>query len=234
MARATIQNEACYFVIECRMGGSLGNDTDGSGGELDGMLIDLASKTTEAIQNAESIQYGSLDALVQGAAVLKGIVSGVVKDELSAKTLDMAGRESAVNTIANMAAAFREITSRNPVTDPNELKSFITDSTASVASIVTNLNSIVYASDLKDIPPSDVENALDMPYDTDIGEGDAGGEIPADPEKAMRLNVMKLTKINAVNQINKMINMVDDLGLTVVRNMIPGEIVKTNSPLGLY
>lgn len=55
---------------------------------------------TDAIMNAkDNIPFTSLDQLAQGAAVLKRITAGLDKSELSAKTLDMEGREAAVQMI---------------------------------------------------------------------------------------------------------------------------------------
>lgn len=93
--------------------------------------------------------------------------------------------------------------------------------------------SIIYAENLDDIPPSDIDRALSLPYDTDIGEG-KDGEIPDDPEEAMKANVMKLTKFNALAQINKMTKMVKDLGRLVVTNLVPGEEIKTSSSAGIH
>lgn len=71
-----------------------------------------------------------------------------------------------------------------------------------------------------------------MEYDSALGEGEHGF-IPDSAEIAMRRNVMQLTKFRAVDQINKMTDMVDDLGKTVVMSSIVGEEIQTSSPVGV-
>ena len=43
--------------------------------------------------------------------------------------------------------------------------------TGSAMAIMEGLNSILYSDDPNEIPLTDFEKAADMPYDTDIGEG---------------------------------------------------------------
>ena len=56
--------------------------------------------------------------------------------------------------------------------------------------IMESLNNILYSDDPDEIPLTDFEAAADMPYDTDIPEGDA--DIPEDPNEALKKNAMKL------------------------------------------
>ena len=111
------------------------------------------------------------------------------------KTLDMEGREAAVGLLENMADGFKKI----DVPDPNKLKSFIESATGSVMAIMEGLNNIIYKDDPNEIPLTDFEAAVDLPYDTDIPEGE-NVDIPEDPDEMLRNNALKLTKIRAVQQ----------------------------------
>ena len=52
-----------------------------------------------------------------------------------------------------------------------QLKEFIEGVTGSVMAIMEGLNGILYENDPNAIPLTDFEKAADMPYDTDIPEG---------------------------------------------------------------
>ena len=93
------------------------------------------------------------------------------------KTLDMEGREAAVGLLEDMADGFKKI----DVPDPNKLKSFIEGATGSVMAIMEGLNNIIYKDDPNEIPLTDFEAAIDLPYDTDIPEGE-NVDIPDDPD----------------------------------------------------
>lgn len=84
------------------------------------------------------------------------------------------------------------------------------------------------ADDLNSLPPSDLENAINMDYDTKID-----GDIPDSADQALRENVLRLTKIEAVDQINDMLDIVDQVGRQVVINSVAGEELKTKAPLGV-
>ena len=60
----------------------------------------------------------------------------------------------------------------------------------------------------------------------------ANAEIPEDPKVALRENAMRLTRQNAVSQVKKMMNLVDDLAATTIRNSVIGEELRTSSGLG--
>ena len=107
------------------------------------------------------------DTLEQGASTLYSITSNLVGDGPVSKTLDMEGREAAVDFIEKMADGFKQV----EVPDPNKLKSFIEGITGSAMAIMEGLNSILYSDDPSEIPLTDFEKAADMPYDTDIPEG---------------------------------------------------------------
>ena len=107
------------------------------------------------------------DTLEQGASTLYSITSNLVGDGPVSKTLDMEGREAAVDFIEKMADGFKQV----QVPDPNKLKSFIEGITGSAMAIMEGLNSILYSDDPSEIPLTDFEKAADMPYDTDIPEG---------------------------------------------------------------
>ena len=49
----------------------------------------------------------------------------------------------------------------------------------------------------------------------------------------MRRNVMQLTRYRAVDQINQMTDLVDELGKTVVMSSVVGEEIQTKSPAGV-
>ena len=93
----------------------------------------------------------------------------------------ISGREAAVDLIEKMSEGFRTIT----VADPNKLKSFIEATTGSAMAVMEGLNSILYSNDPDEIPLTDFERAAEMPYDTDIPEGE-DPDIPEDPEEALK------------------------------------------------
>ena len=93
------------------------------------------------------------------------------------------------------------------------------------------MNNILYSNDPDTIPLTDLEAAADLPYDTDIPEGNA--DIPDDPAVAFKQNAMKVTRIEAVKQVKDMVNLVDDLGKTTLSRMVAGEELSTKSPLGV-
>jgi hypothetical protein len=82
--------------------------------------------------------------------------------------------------------------------------------------ILSSLNQILYSNDPDQIPLTDIDAAAgrilqiifassqplppDLPYDTDIPDDNA--DIPDDPNVAFRTNAMKITRINAVAQVN--------------------------------
>ena len=140
----------------------------------------------------------------------------------------MEGRAAAVDFIEKMADGFKEV----EVPDPNKLKTFIEGITGSAMAIMGGLNSILYSNDPKEIPLTDFEAAADMPYDTDIPEGD-DADIPEDPDEAFRKNAMKLTRIRAVEQVKKMVSLIDDVAETTIKNSVLGEEMRTKSPLGM-
>ena len=86
-----------------------------------------------------------------------------------------------------------------------------------MVAILSSLNNVLYSNDPDEIPLTDIEAAAgeprpalishhnflpatDLPYDTDIPDDNA--DIPDDPNEAFRANAMKITRINAVNQVN--------------------------------
>ena len=58
-------------------------------------------------------------------------------------------------------------------------------------------------------------------------------DIPEDPDEAFRKNAMKLTRIRAVEQVKKMVALVDDIAETTIKNSVLGEEMRTKSPLGM-
>ena len=108
----------------------------------------------------------------------------------------------------------------------------------------------MYANDPDDIPLADFEAAAFMPYDTDIPEGKItnktcekdqkkiydsaeDADIPDNPDDALKWNAMKLTRIDATNQVKKMIQLVDDIAEQTIINSVEGEEMRTRSPLGM-
>ncbi len=55
--------------------------------------------------------------------------------------------------------------------------------------LAQSINKIITAVDYDDLPPSDIRDALDLQYDTDID-----GDIPIDPSEAFKQNALKLTR----------------------------------------
>jgi hypothetical protein len=57
----------------------------------------------------------------------------------------------------------------------------------------------------------------------------ADAEIPEDPDVALRDNAMKITRTNAVEQVNKIIALVEDMAATTIKNSVIGEELRTNA-----
>ena len=58
-------------------------------------------------------------------------------------------------------------------------------------------------------------------------------DIPEDPDEAFRKNAMKLARIRDVEQVKKMVALVDDIAETTIKNSVLGEEMRTKSPLGM-
>ena len=144
-----------------------------------------------------------------------------------------------------LAVGFNKVMTENPVSDPDDLVPFIEGTTGSVYNIIEvhqadmtmnqshslfirvslqSLNQILQAESLDDLPPTDVANADNFMYDTDIDS-----DIPDNAEEAYERNILKITRQSAVDQINEMSSLVDDIGRTVVANQIVGETVSSNA-----
>ena len=140
------------------------------------------------------------------------------------------------------------MTGPDSVSDPDALVPFIEGTTGSVYNIIEvdeddredienirsmilinesslqSLNQILRAGSLDDLPPTDVANAESFEYDTDIDS-----DIPDNKEMAYEQNILKITREKAVDQINEMTALIDDIGRTVVANQIVGETVASNA-----
>ena len=96
-------------------------------------------------------------------------------------------------------------------------------------SSLQGLNDIITAQDFNELPPSDILNAGDMQVSSSQCDGGAtsnflpamqydtvvDGFIPENPEDAYKLNVMKNTRIDAVLQVNSMLDTVDEIAKQV-------------------
>ena len=194
----------------------------------DNLMRDLTNANTQLINDAaENLEFNSIEQLDQGAGTLYSITSQLVKGGDVAKTLDMKGREAAVKLVDKMADGFGKMT----ISDPNKLKAFIEGTTGSIVAILSSLNNVLYTNDPDEIPLTDIEAAASLPYDTDIPEGNA--EIPEDPAIAFKQNAMKITRIDAVAQVKKMVNLVDNIASTALKSMVVGETLDTKAPLGV-
>jgi hypothetical protein len=90
---------------------------------------------------------------------------------------------------------------------------------------------MLYYNDPASIPLTDFERAADMPYDTDIGEGDAANVASTD-EEAFRLNVLTTARNQAVKQVRKMVSLIEDIAMTMVKNSVQGEESRISTPIG--
>lgn len=168
-----------------------------------------------------------MDQLAQGANTLNGITSNIASTGPYSKTLDMEGRQAAVDMIENMSDGFKDVDQN----DPEKLQEFITDVSGSVMSIMENLNSILYADDPDQIPLTDFEKAKNMPYDTDIPPDNA--DIPDDPDEALKYNALQHTKIQAEGQVKQMVDLIDEIAKTTIVGMVENEEMRTNTPEGM-
>ena len=99
------------------------------------------------------------------------------------------------------------------------------------------------------MPITDFENAGSLPYDTDIPGREyyfliaiknfipsfhhyvfiADAEIPKNPVVALEQNAMKVTRQEAVKQVKQMMNLIDDISSTTIKNSVSGEEFKTKT-----
>ncbi|XP_059084074.1 uncharacterized protein LOC131881274 [Tigriopus californicus] len=236
LADASIRETACWFNIQCMLkqqdlsleSTEKENMTDSQLDQFNELMKLITNANTEAIRSArDNLQFTTNDQLAQGASTLSAITSNLAGSPELSKTLDMQGREAAVQMIEKMAQGFKKIEH----TDPPKLETFLSGVTGSVMAIMESLNSILYANDPDEIPLTDFERAAEMPYDTNIPEENA--DIPDDPEDALRFNVMRLTRMQAVEQVKKMVSLVDDIAETAIANSVEGEELRTKTPMGV-
>ena len=57
----------------------------------------------------------------------------------------------------------------------------------------------------------------------------ADAEIPDDPDVALRENVMKTIRTDAVKQVDQMLDLLDSIAATTIKNSIVGETFTTKS-----
>lgn len=90
--------------------------------EFNKLMRDITFANTDALNSAkDNMQFSSADSLEQGASTLYSITSNLVGSGPLSKTLDMQGREAAVDFIEKMSDGFKKI----EVPDPNKLTAFI-------------------------------------------------------------------------------------------------------------
>ena len=233
MADASLKNVACWYNITCQLKSKLGasfdpNDdlTEDEQDAFDDMTRELIQSNVEALEIAKKSEFETIDQLKQGAATLGSIVTTTLPKAHVGAMLDMKGRKHAVEMMEKMAKGFSKV----EVPDPNKIVDFIEFSTDAMAGIFEGLNSILYANDPSQLPITDFEAAAYLPYDTDIPGPDA--EIPADPVVALKDNAMKITRNEAIQQVKKMVQLVDDIAATTIKNTVIGEEIRTDSKLG--
>ncbi|XP_040583519.2 location of vulva defective 1 [Lepeophtheirus salmonis] len=138
----------------------------------------------------------------------------------------MEARETTVDILESISGALKKTNVKNP----SDLKAIIDNTAGTAVTLLNSLKEILYNNDPDDIPISDKINAEYMPYDTDIPEDDA--DIPDDPEDAFKQNALKLTRIHSIEQVKKIASIVDDVGLSLVSKLIPGESLKSSLSTG--
>ena len=57
----------------------------------------------------------------------------------------------------------------------------------------------------------------------------ADAEIPKNPVVALEQNAMKVTRQEAVKQVKQMMNLIDDISSTTIKNSVSGEEFKTKT-----
>ena len=57
----------------------------------------------------------------------------------------------------------------------------------------------------------------------------ADAEIPLNPVVALEQNAMKITRSEAVKQVKKMMNLVNDITSTTIKNSVNGEEFRTKT-----
>jgi hypothetical protein len=105
--QASIRKYACWFDFECLLASEdptltsidPANMTDAQKERLEALVLFVTQANTDAITAAkDNLQFTTADQLAQGATTLASITSNV-NGELG-KTLDMVGRQAAVDMIA--------------------------------------------------------------------------------------------------------------------------------------
>lgn len=97
------------------------------------LLVNLTNANTAALTSAvDNMKFTTIDQLQQGASVLYAITSNAYGSDPLTNTLDMKGRQEAVNLIQSMANAFGTMN----VPDPNKLVPFMESVTGSVMAVM--------------------------------------------------------------------------------------------------
>ena len=143
--------------------------------------------------------------------------------------LDMKGRESAINLINIMTNAIV----KNEILDPEEIQFFIERLTGSIIAILRGLSRIFNLNDPYAITLSDFDDASFIDYDTDIPEDGENKDIPIDKELRLRQNALKMIKINSAEQVRNLTGNLDILSEFVVKGMVSGEVLTTDSGNGV-
>jgi hypothetical protein len=94
------------------------------------------------------------------------------------------------------------------------------------------MHDVLYYNDPSKVPLTDFERASDLPYDTDIGEGDMA-DVASTPDEAFRLNVLSTTRTEAVKQVRQMVNLIEDISKTMVKNSVQGEETRITTSNGV-
>ncbi len=78
-----------------------GNLTESQQEQVDNLILLVTQENKEALESASTnLQYETADQLAQSATTLASITANIAGDGVLSKTLDMQGREVAVNMIA--------------------------------------------------------------------------------------------------------------------------------------
>ena len=230
-AQASIVRVACYFNMTCKYDGWDGVE-DANQGEVEifkQLVRNISNANSEALKAGNTLNFNNIDQLVTGSSLLSAVAENSAAE--TETTIDMVGRDEAVKMFTQMSDGFKGLNTETEYPDTEDLNQFVKNLLSSTVSIAESINDVLYYNDPDAIPLTDFERAADMPYDTDIGEGDMANVAESD-EAAFRLNVLTNTRNAAIKQINTMVNLIDDISKTMVLNSVSGEENKVSTPLG--
>ncbi|XP_076049258.1 polycystin-1-like protein 2 [Oratosquilla oratoria] len=217
-AQASIREQGDWFSLE-----GLSEE------EEDNRLRSLAKMNTQALKNVENtMSLVTLQHLNIAGSVISSTVDGVSGTKGAAKTVDMEARETAIVIMDKMIGNVDQMS----VPAPQDLTPFLFSTLSSMASIMEGIKLIVMGDNIDNVPPTDVDAAMDWEYSVALTD-DLSQEIPNTKEEMLQKNVMDTTKLKAKEQIKQMMKVVEKLSLTLEKKIVKGEALHVDTANGV-